>query len=209
MSLRSILGKIYRKYKVRKLPPNVDKSAYIGRNVMIYNKDNIVMGKRTNINAGAVIMNTRAKFIMGDYSGAAIGLTVITGNHMSIVGKFVKEITDKDKDNSPDGKNYDKDVIIEEDVWIASNVTLLCGCHICRGAIVGAGSVVRSHVPPYAIVIGNPAKIIGFVFTPEQIIEHEKALYPSDQRLPLSLLERNYQKYFTNRLSEISKYIKL
>lgn len=39
----------------------------------------------TNIDAGATIMNTRAKFVMKKWSGAAIGLLAVTGNHMSVV----------------------------------------------------------------------------------------------------------------------------
>ena len=75
--------------------------------------------------------------------------------------------------------------------------------------MVGSGSVVRSSIPPYAIVIGNPAKIVGFSKTPEEIIEHEKALYPEEERLPLELLEKNYNKYFLKRLKEIKEFTRL
>ena len=94
-----------------------------------------------------------------------------------------------------------QDITVAEDVWMATNVTLLMGAHIGRGAVIGAGSVIRSKVPPYAIVMGNPAMIVGFKFNPEQVIEHEKALYPPEERLPLDLLEKNYKKYLrTERL---------
>lgn len=52
---------------------------------------------------------------------------------------------------------------IESDVWIGSRVLILPGCsRIGHGAIVGAGSVVTRDVPNYAIVGGNPAKVIRF-----------------------------------------------
>jgi acetyltransferase-like isoleucine patch superfamily enzyme len=44
---------------------------------------------------------------------------------------------------------------------IGSNATILCGITIGEGALVGAGAVVTKNVPPYAIVAGVPAKVVG------------------------------------------------
>ena len=149
------------------------------------------MDELTNIDRGAVIMNTKAKFIMKKYSGAAIGLTVITGNHLSPLGIWRKFVTEEMKEQLDENHNLDKDIIVGEDVWIGANVTLLAGTDIGRGAIIGAGSVVRTKVPPYAIVTGNPAKIMGFVFDPKQTLEHEALLYPEHERLSKDFLEKN------------------
>ena len=167
-------------------------------------KKNIFLYENTNIYGNSQISAGRAKFIMKKNSGAAQGLTVVTGNHENRIGMWFKDVTDDMK-----GPNSDKDVIVDEDVWIASNVTLLAGAHIGRGAIIGAGSVVRGHVPPYAIVIGNPAKVIGFKFKPEDIILHEEALYTPEERIPLEKLEKAYKKYYTNRIKDISKFVSL
>jgi chloramphenicol O-acetyltransferase type B len=59
---------------------------------------------------------------------------------------------------------------IGNDVWIGSRAIVLSGVSIGDGAVVGAGSVVTKPVPPYAIVAGNPAKLIRFRFE-EPIIE--------------------------------------
>jgi maltose O-acetyltransferase len=55
-----------------------------------------------------------------------------------------------------------KPVIIEDDVWIAARVIILPGITVHKGAIIGAGAVVTKDVPEYAVVGGNPARIIKF-----------------------------------------------
>ena len=51
---------------------------------------------------------------------------------------------------------------IGNDVWIAANVTILKGVNIGDGAVIGAGAVVIKDVPDYAIVVGNPARIVKY-----------------------------------------------
>ncbi|EGP5048105.1 CatB-related O-acetyltransferase [Enterococcus faecium] len=60
-------------------------------------------------------------------------------------------------------------IIVQDDVWIGDNVLILSGVNIGKGAVVAAGSVVTKNVPPYAIVGGNPAKVIKYRFSPEII----------------------------------------
>lgn len=181
---------------------------YCGKQVYIKNPvcgkmGHIYMYDDTNIYHGLVFISYTGKLVMKKGSGAAQGLTVITGNHGRSVGVRFKD-TMRSR-----AEDIEKDVIIEEEVWIGANVTICAGVTIGRGADIGAGAVVRTDVPPYSIVIGNPAKIIGFSFTPEEIIEHEKALYPEEERLPLELLEKNYNKYFISRIKEIKEFTRL
>ncbi|WP_432718878.1 CatB-related O-acetyltransferase [Pectinatus frisingensis] len=61
-------------------------------------------------------------------------------------------------------------IIIGNDVWIGCDVIILGGAHIGNGAIIGAGSVVAGSIPPYAIAVGNPAKVIKYRFS-HDIIE--------------------------------------
>jgi acetyltransferase-like isoleucine patch superfamily enzyme len=67
-------------------------------------------------------------------------------------------------------------VVVEDDVWIGHGAIILSGVTIGRGSVVAAGAVVSKDVPAYAIVGGNPAKIIKERFTPAQRMEHDKAL---------------------------------
>lgn len=62
------------------------------------------------------------------------------------------------------------DIIVKDDVWIGANSTILSGVTINQGAVVAAGSVVTKDVPPYAIVGGNPARVIKYRFS-EPIIQ--------------------------------------
>jgi virginiamycin A acetyltransferase len=61
------------------------------------------------------------------------------------------------------------DVIIGNDVWIGANVTIMSGVTIGDGAVIANNSHVVKNVEPYSLVGGNPAKLIKYRFTPEQI----------------------------------------
>lgn len=63
-----------------------------------------------------------------------------------------------------------RQIYIGNDVWIGLKATIMGGVHIGNGAVVAAGSVVTKDVPPYAVVGGNPAKIIKYRF-PKDICE--------------------------------------
>ena len=62
-----------------------------------------------------------------------------------------------------------KPIIIENDVWIATNVIIKEGVRVGNGAVIAMGSLVTKDIPPYALVGGNPARIIKFRFAKEKI----------------------------------------
>lgn len=150
-------------------------------------------------------INKEGKFILKKNSGISQGLTVITGEHLSKPGLLYK---DSITINYPE-LNIEKDIIVEEDVSIGANVTLCSGVTIGRGCHIGAGSVIRKSVPPYSVVIGNPAKVVRFRFSPDEIIEHEKLIYDEVERLPYETLEKNYKKYFYDKMQKISEFCSL
>lgn len=64
--------------------------------------------------------------------------------------------------------HYDDPQVIEDDVWIGHHALILPGCRrIGRGAIIGAGAVVTRDVPRYAVVAGNPARVLRQRFDPD------------------------------------------
>lgn len=166
------------------------KSCILTPPIVFSNVKNIFLYENTSINAYSWISATNAKFIVKANCAIAERLTVHTGNHAYIVGKY---ITDIKEGNKP--KGYDKDVIIENDVWIGSNVTLLSGVNIGRGSIIAAGAVVSRDVPPYAVAGGVPAKVIKFKWSIDQILEHESILYPKEERFTREQLEEIFSNY--------------
>lgn len=198
----SSLNALYRNYLQTRRSKfgYIDPTSRVRFPILIKGIENVYLYENTHILGHSKILSTKAKFVMKKNSAAAEGLTVVTGNHPMVKGEafLLKAAEDV---------QIAKAVIVEEDVGLYSNVTLLAGVTIGRGAVIGSGSVCRNSIPPYAIVMGNPAKIIGFKLTPDEIIEHEKILYPENERLSLDVLQKNYHKYFISRIKEIKSFL--
>lgn len=154
------------------------------------NIKNIYIYENVGIGPNCFISATNAKCIIKGNSAIAENFTVHTGNHANVVGMFVTDINEANKP-----KGYDSDVVVEKDVWIGCNVTLLAGVHVGRGAILAAGAVVNKDIPPYSICGGVPAKIIKFKWSIEQILEHENIVYDVSERLSKEYLEEIFEKY--------------
>lgn len=169
---------------------------YIADNVIITpplwlnRMSNIFLYENTNLAANSWISAYNAKFIIKRNCAIAENLTVHTGNHARILGKFITDITEVNKP-----KGYDKDVVVNEDCWIGCNVTLLAGVTIGRGSTIAAGAVVSKSMPPYCVCGGVPCKPIKRYWTIDEILEHEVALYPADERFTREQLESIYKNY--------------
>lgn len=166
------------------------KFGYIDTSVKItppyaIHKRNTFLYEKVSIGPNSFISTPNAKVIIKSNTTIAEGLTIHTGNHARVIGRFVSDITDMDKP-----KGYDSDVIIENDVWIGSNVTLLMGVTVGRGATIAAGAVVNKDIPPYCIVGGVPAKVIKYYWTIDEILQHEKLLYEESNRYSRGELEK-------------------
>jgi acetyltransferase-like isoleucine patch superfamily enzyme len=83
-------------------------------------------------------------------------------------------------------------VVIGNDVWIGAGAIILPEVKIGDGAVIGAGAVVTKDVPPYAVVVGVPAKILRYQFTQKQI----------EQLLKIAWWNWDYKKIAAN----ISKF---
>lgn len=146
--------------------------------------DNVIIQDHFNF------ISFKGKLTIKKYSVIASGCTIIPDSHKVTIG-IPFFINAKEHINDEIGK-----VIINEDCWIGANVTILSNCEIGRGAIVGAGSVVTKNIPPYAVVVGAPARIIASKFTEKNIMEHERHLYPKDKRLETGILKKLFDQYY-------------
>jgi virginiamycin A acetyltransferase len=99
------------------------------------------------------------------------------------------------------------DIVIGNGVWIGDSVVVLSGVHIGDGAVIGAGSVVTKSIPPYAIAVGNPAKVIKYRFDKEVIEIVSKIDWWNWDRNKLvknrSLFEQNFAEINAKEVTEI------
>ncbi|MCD8107089.1 MAG: CatB-related O-acetyltransferase [Oscillospiraceae bacterium] len=163
--------------------------------LLLCNKSNIYLGKNSTFGRGTIFYAPNKTVIgknvyIGKYctleADIEIADNVLLGNNIGLIGKYDhdysvigKSIKDSPqiRDKSYKFKGLGKKIIIDSDTWIGYGSIVVSGVHINRGAIVAAGSVVLHDVEPYTIVAGNPAKVIGYRFTDEQIEQHERMLY--------------------------------
>lgn len=104
------------------------------------------IGNYTHINRGCIIAAR---------GGISIGNSVSISFNVSL-------ISDGHNPQSKTFKHESAPIIIDDYVWIGPNVTILKNTHIGEGAVIGANAVVTKDIPPYTIVGGVPAKIIGY-----------------------------------------------
>jgi len=128
------------------------------------------MGVGVNIERGAYF-STGDQLSIGDYSGLGvncqcvgpitIGRDVMMGPDVIILTQN-HAVSDVTKPMRGQGALPRRPVIIEDDVWIGTRVIILPGVTVHTGAIIGAGAVVTKDVPAYAVVGGNPARVLKY-----------------------------------------------
>jgi len=103
----------------------------------------LIIGHHSSIGDNSQIHSSRS---------VRIGNYVLIAWNVNLLGHYY---------HAPGGEpDQPGDITIEDHVWIGCGVIILKGVTIGRGAIVAAGSVVTSDVPPYKLVAGNPARVI-------------------------------------------------
>lgn len=133
------------------------------------------------------------KLIIGNYVSIAANVKFILGgeHHLNYATTypFKVKISNEKIEALTNGP-----IILEDEVWIGYGVTILSGVRIGRGAVIGAGSVVAKDVPPYAIVVGNPQKIIKYRFT-QSIID--RLLRIDISSIESDLIKKNIELFYS------------
>lgn len=116
---------------------------------------------------------------IGSFTSISNGVVIGGGRHpMDWVG--MSPVFYEGKDSvaakfAEHARELPRRTLVGHDVWIGHSAILLPGVHVADGAVVGAGSVVTKPVPPYAIVAGNPARLIRHRFS-DDIIRRLQAI---------------------------------
>lgn len=148
-------------------------SARFGPHLAISGMRNICLGKAARIGRGCILSASEGKLRIGDFSalspnvdiGADYG-EILLGSQVAVgPGTVIRAanhcFAQRDVPIMRQGHAPGR-VIIDDDVWIGANCVITPGAHIGRGAVVGAGAVVTRDVPPFSIVGGVPARLIGW-----------------------------------------------
>lgn len=132
---------------------------------------NVEIGRYTSLwGPGIDVFAHINEIKIGNFCSIARYVSIQEYNHniklltTSFIGKNISECNEEISNGS---------IIIGHDVWIGVKATILSGVNIGNGAVIGANTVVTKDVPAYAIVAGNPAKVIRFRFNENQIREIE------------------------------------
>ncbi|MDQ3887157.1 MAG: acyltransferase [Actinomycetota bacterium] len=111
---------------------------------------------RLHIDPTAIVNNTLfnvsgGEITVGEYAFFGHEVAVLTGTH---------DITKFGRERQTTFPRSDRDVVIEEGVWVASHALVLGPVRIGKHAVVAAGSLVLKDVDPYTVVAGRPAKVL-------------------------------------------------
>lgn len=165
---RSWFTKVYSRPVLDKTVSLAGSPVYLGK---------VDVGKYTFLNGDAYLENVS----IGAYCSIGRDLHIISGSHdlscfstypfwsYNKKSPFYKYERDYEDQRAKDSFGNIRRTIIGNDVWIGSFVEIVGGVTIGDGAAIAAGAVVTKDVPPYAIVGGNPAKIIRYRFDEEKI----------------------------------------
>lgn len=123
---------------------------------------NVLVGKFSSL-AGGI------KFMLG-YNHNYKSVTTYPFDNPTVKSQLAKMYPDENINYSFSHKRKARDprqIIIGNDVWVGNGATIMGGVHIGSGAIIGTNAVVAKNIPPYAIAVGNPARVVKYRFDEE------------------------------------------
>jgi galactoside O-acetyltransferase len=154
--------------RLKYLGPN----SRISQGILFYDAENISLGGNFSAGRNCSLGAINGELKIGDYASLAENVQInasqkgriVIGNYVMIAPNVVLRASDHvtirvDKLMREQGHSGG-DIVVEDDVWIASNVVVVADVRIGKGAVVAAGAVVTKDVEPYTVVGGVPAKFM-------------------------------------------------
>ncbi len=173
---------------------SIEKNVEIDESLEILN-DGLYVGKGTYIGSCSAI----GKFCSISYD-VKIGVASHPLNYISTSPVFyAKRRGWVDKNNFNEQANGN--VEIGNDVLISANVIIVAGVKIGNGAVIGAGAFVNTDIPPYAIAVGIPAKVIKYRFSEDEIKKLEASNWWNRSKEELM----KHKEFFNNPIQLIER----
>jgi acetyltransferase-like isoleucine patch superfamily enzyme len=123
-----------------------------------------VLGRGVFVDAGVHIGNrVKIQNYVSVFHGVTLEDGVFVGPHVCFTNDLMPRAINPDMSLKSAGDWMLRETRVQQGASIGANSTIRCGITIGRWAMIGAGSVVTRDVPDYALVVGNPARLIGYV----------------------------------------------
>lgn len=148
-SIESRITKAKQKYLLSQISHG--EGTTIGGNCKINYPQNISLGEDTMINDNTMLhASPNAKIIIGSHCMISyyVCLRTLAHNYLDI------DVPMKHQGQA------ERDIIIEDDVWIGYGAQIMPGIHVGKGVVIGAGAIVTKDCDPYGVYVGVPAKKI-------------------------------------------------
>lgn len=175
----------------------------IDRNTLIYHSK---LDYASYIGNNSMVMHSE----IGKFCSLSWGITIGPANHdytrLTTHDFLYNQFYDLNPTNDAAYDRFKNKTIVENDVWIGTGAVVLNGVKIGNGSVIGANAVVTKDIEPYAIAVGNPAKIIKMRFQDDII---NNLLELKWWELPQEIIRNNFTLFSSNDIENTIEKLNL
>ena len=207
MKIRYYIQKLFGRWLDKPLIPNDKTTGYslvrsersnavLGANTKVYEPfflHDVELGDYSYIAKNSTVNNCKIGKFCSIGPNFCCGLGIHPTNGLSTAPMFYSTAKQNGISLCEDNKiEESKRTTIGNDVFIGANVTILDGVTIADGAVIGAGAVVTKDIPPYAVAVGVPAKVVKYRFDEDTIKNLLEQQWWNGTEEDLQIVERNF-----------------
>jgi acetyltransferase-like isoleucine patch superfamily enzyme len=151
---------LYSSFAFRHFRSSRPLAVYVGPDTGLYNGTFFDLGADASVSIGrycsivGAIISTNSRISIGDY---------VFISHEVVIADREIAMPPQDGSWAASQPEAQREIVIEDDVWIGAQAVILGGVRIGAGAVVGAAAVVNQNIPSHAIFAGNPGRVVGYV----------------------------------------------